>query len=480
MRVELKHHVEETKTVVMSADICFLLDVSGSMAGSSAKAMANELEWFLFDSQLLDPMDTVQIFSFNSEVEEILKPTFRQNLSRENIDALRIREKGSGGTQLWQAMNAVFDARKAFVARKREKAMEKEHRLPQKQKGFVLLVLTDGESRGSPTEVMARLQHIGTEIPQFHMHFLGIKLDEQSVAALEQVKRVNPKRCDVTNVTCSGHASHAIKDSFRTHFTRTVHHVRTAWREVGVDPTGLAWASSWALEGDASASLAPVDGHVLQQLGSQLLSAELSPPTARQGRMLAYTQPSAPPPPHAVSHTPRNPHGALSHTHTHSHTPPHPHTATQAAPCRWMPPPPSPDPSPPHPHTVPQSPARWSPPATGSPTPPPPPSVPSATTRQRPGRPHTGPALPRVYALEGPALAAKPGRRGRGTTTAPTPGQPPPAPHERAQERPPCQFGLGCRHLPHCHNYHPKAHIPCRFGAACRYAAASTCEFQHA
>lgn len=284
--VVVQERFEETHDSVMGADICFLLDVSGSMSGAPAQAMAAELEWFIFDSEMVLKEDTVEIVSFNHTTQKLLKPTFFPKLERANIQGLQIAKQGSGGTALWTAMDSVLDARKDFLEQKREKEKEAE-RKPQKKKAFVLLVLTDGASGDSPEHIKKRLHTIGREIPHFHMHILGIHLDANTMSVLEDVKAANPKRCEVTNVS-GGHAGGAIQSSFRTHFTKTVTHVRTMERKLEVDHHGVVHDGGVKVKGGAN-SLPAVDvDRITHLLGATLTSRSVTEGSPRSHHRLLH------------------------------------------------------------------------------------------------------------------------------------------------------------------------------------------------
>jgi Mg-chelatase subunit ChlD len=223
--------------VEVPADICFLLDVSGSMAGAPAAAMDAQLKWLLFDSELIHGNDYVQISTFNSDTQLLLKPTKRENLSHAQVNALNISDLPSGGTRLWDAMAAVIESRKTYLAQKAEKLALKEavHRGKRPQKAFVMLVLTDGESSGDHRLMLARLKSIGQEVTNFHLHILGVHLNSKTEAILQEVVSANPKRCEFTNIV-SGHGAvtDAIRDSFRTHFTKTITKVRHVMRSITI------------------------------------------------------------------------------------------------------------------------------------------------------------------------------------------------------------------------------------------------------
>ena len=53
------------EVVELGMDVCFLLDVSGSMAGAEAREMVAQLNWLLFESGMLGDKDTVQILVLN-------------------------------------------------------------------------------------------------------------------------------------------------------------------------------------------------------------------------------------------------------------------------------------------------------------------------------------------------------------------------------------------------------------------------------
>ena len=199
--------------------------------------MDAQLKWLLFDSELIHGNDYVQISTFNSDTQLLLKPTKRENLSHAQVNALNISDLPSGGTRLWDAMAAVIESRKTYLAQKAEKLALKEavHRGKRPQKAFVMLVLTDGESSGDHRLMLARLKSIGQEVTNFHLHILGVHLNSKTEAILQEVVSANPKRCEFTNIV-SGHGAvtDAIRDSFRTHFTKTITKVRHVMRSITI------------------------------------------------------------------------------------------------------------------------------------------------------------------------------------------------------------------------------------------------------
>ena len=245
--LEVRGTITDSKQleVEVPADISFLLDISGSMSNAPARAMDEQLQWLIFHSQLIHNNDFVQIAAFNSTTKLLMKPTRRENLTISAVTALNIPQLPNGGTQLWDAMSTVVEARKTYLAEKAAKQAIKQmvdgghHRPKPRQKAFVMLVLTDGESSGSPEAITARLKNIGQEIPNFHMHILGVNLNPSTEAILQAVVSANPKRCEFTNVV-SGHGAvaDAIRDSFRTHFTKTITNVRHVMRSMTVGADG--------------------------------------------------------------------------------------------------------------------------------------------------------------------------------------------------------------------------------------------------
>jgi Mg-chelatase subunit ChlD len=207
--------LQSQKKVELGVDVTFLLDVSGSMAGLPAKTMASELEWFVCEAKMLQPKDTVEVLAFNDAVSQMLIPTWVHALSQKRLKDLNIAGAGSGGTRLWDAIDYAINKRKAYLDKRKA---DKPHG---RVKATVLLVLTDGASEGSHAALMARLAGIGKEIPHFHMHVLGINLGSSAEAILNELTGANKKRVNFTNIR-GGHATHAIQDSFRTHFTKTV------------------------------------------------------------------------------------------------------------------------------------------------------------------------------------------------------------------------------------------------------------------
>jgi uncharacterized protein YegL len=211
--------------VEQGVDIQFLVDTSGSMHGRPIQKVHEELLFLLFESGCVRAIDFVSITAFNSEVDTLLDWTRRSALSPSMVKPLT----ASGGTRLWQAVNHVIDQRKAFQAAKDKKRME-EKKVPQSKKPFVLLVLTDGasnESKATAESVMARIATIGVnhEVAHFHMHVLGVGLDDDAERTLRDVCSASPKKCQITNIGGGVHATEAISDGFRKVFTKVINTV---------------------------------------------------------------------------------------------------------------------------------------------------------------------------------------------------------------------------------------------------------------
>ena len=102
--MHMKGTIVETEKVDVPTDICFLLDISGSMAGAPARAMDEQLKWLLFRSELMNANDFVNINGFNSTSHLLMKATKVEKLTEAEVSALRIPALPSGGTQLWDAM----------------------------------------------------------------------------------------------------------------------------------------------------------------------------------------------------------------------------------------------------------------------------------------------------------------------------------------------------------------------------------------
>jgi Mg-chelatase subunit ChlD len=218
--------VSKTESKVeQGIDVQFLVDTSGSMCGRPIQKVHEELLFLLFESGCVREHDFVSITAFNSDVDTLLPWTRRSALSPSMLKPLN----ASGGTQLWHAVHYVIAQRKAFQAAKDKKRME-EKRVPQSKKPFVLLVLTDGasaESKATAESVKARIATIGLnhEVAHFHMHVLGVGLDDTAERKLRDVCSASTKKCQITNIGAGVHATEAISDGFRKVFTKVINTV---------------------------------------------------------------------------------------------------------------------------------------------------------------------------------------------------------------------------------------------------------------
>lgn len=235
------------ETISLGADICFLLDTSGSMAGSRARKMASELEYFIYDSKQLEDNDFIEIVSFNSSKATLLKPT-RYSKIKENKSAIRdlgIATMGSAQTYMWTAISDTLQEREAYIAAKKKAILEAHKKMP-KQKAYILLILTDGEATDSAVapKLKDKLKHLGHNVPHFHCTLLGVDGMTFELEAIAKDVLSGSKHAEVVNLTGNGgsHVESAIQEGFRTQFVKTVTKVRHEVRQIKVSQDGRGGA----------------------------------------------------------------------------------------------------------------------------------------------------------------------------------------------------------------------------------------------
>jgi Mg-chelatase subunit ChlD len=213
--------VETTKVETQNVDIMILIDQSGSMSGIRSQAVARHLSDFVLGNNV-QMKDHINVLGFTTSVKELLPPTRKESISAGTLSNLGITDC-DGGTRLWSAMEHCIQTRKTFIDAKKEKA--KGGKRPYQPKPTILLVLTDGEDSSSNASLKEKLKHPG--IPHFHVQLihLGMASDATAMQSLSEgcghinFLSIDPGSSKETTVK-------VIEDVFRTHFVKTVRHVR--------------------------------------------------------------------------------------------------------------------------------------------------------------------------------------------------------------------------------------------------------------